>query len=376
MSAIDDTLAASIAHHVRQHHPPHRRPAVRDAHPKHHGCVRGRFVVASEDALPAAFRHGVFAHPGRAYPAWVRFSNALKDRHDLAPDARGMAVKLMGVEQSPSGTQDFLMVSHDVFFVRDADEFLDFPATVSEEAFGMRTWLRIAGFFVGLRPPRFRFRGAVALARSLKPAWNPLAMAYFSQTPYRLGQDRLMKYGVRPLEPRPLWRRLAIRLRAIWYALASRVFPMESARNMLRHALARRLASAGASFDFCVQVRETPADRAARDPIEDDALTSWSARAFPMRTVAVLHIDALPPDFDETTMLTFAEHLSFTPWHHAPDHEPVGSINRARRVVYERISTLRHELNGLLRREPRADETPAEYLAAIGAAGPAATQTR
>jgi hypothetical protein len=366
MSAID-TIASSIAHHVRQHHPPHHRPAVRDAHPKHHGCVRARLVVEPADRLPEQLRRGIFAHPGRTYPAWVRFSNALKDRHDLAPDARGMTVKLMDIDQSDSGTQDLLMVSHDVFFARDADEFLDFPATVSEDTFKMRTWLRVAGFFVGLRPLRFRLRGMVALARSLKPAWNPLAMEYFSQTPYRLGADRLMKYGVRPHEARPLWRRVLIRLRALSHAVLSSVIPMESTRNMLRTALLERLRSGGAAFDLRVQVREAPADRAARDRIEDDALTSWSTRAYPPRTVAVLHIDALPPGFDEETMLAFAEHLSFTPWHHVPEHEPVGTINLARRIVYERISSLRHELNGVRRREPDAGETPAEYLAAIGA---------
>jgi hypothetical protein len=37
-------------------------------------------------------------------------------------------------------------------------------------------------------------------------------------------------------------------------------------------------------------------------------------------------------------------HLSFTPWHALPEHKPLGSINRLRKVVYERISNTRHQL--------------------------------
>jgi hypothetical protein len=48
-----------------------------------------------------------------------------------------------------------------------------------------------------------------------------------------------------------------------------------------------------------------------------------------------------------------------------PAHEPLGSINAARRVVYERISAVRHGLNKRQKREPRPGETAAGYLAEI-----------
>jgi hypothetical protein len=62
-----------------------------------------------------------------------------------------------------------------------------------------------------------------------------------------------------------------------------------------------------------------------------------------------------------TERLTFSEHLSFTPWHTLA-HEPLGSINQARRIVYETISTLRHKMNGKARQEPRPGEAPGDYL--------------
>ena len=50
--------------------------------------------------------------------------------------------------------------------------------------------------------------------------------------------------------------------------------------------------------------------------------------------------------------MTFCENLSYTPWHSLPDHRPIGGINRARKVVYEAISKVRHDYNAVPRREP------------------------
>jgi Catalase len=364
MSAID-TIAASIEHHVRQHHPPHKLPALRDAHPKHHGCVRAEFIVAPHSPELELFRHGVFARPGHTYHAWVRFSNALKERHDLAPDARGMAVKLMAVEESASGTQDFLMVSHHVFFARHAEEFIDFPATVSDVTFKIRAWVRIFGFFINPRRLRLRLRGLFALLRSLKPTWSPLAMEYASQVPYKLGPGKWMKYSVRPHEPRPWWRRLAIRARALTYLVVSNFGGMKKSHNLLREALMRRLRDGDARFDFCVQVRDVPRDPRERERIENDAVMRWSEWEFPRHKIAEIRILRLPENHNVPVMMSLGQHLSYTPWHNVPDHEPVGSINAARKVAYERISALRHELNRKQRREPLAAETPEEYVASL-----------
>jgi len=40
-----------------------------------------------------------------------------------------------------------------------------------------------------------------------------------------------------------------------------------------------------------------------------------------------------------------------------PEHRPLGSVNRVRRVVYEEISRARHQMNGVPPREPTPGET-------------------
>jgi hypothetical protein len=66
--------------------------------------------------------------PGTTYQAWIRFSNGSGDptRADIKRDARGMAIKVMGVpgkklldDESAATTQDFIMINHPVFFATD-----------------------------------------------------------------------------------------------------------------------------------------------------------------------------------------------------------------------------------------------------------------
>jgi hypothetical protein len=84
-------------------------------------------------------------------------------------------------------------------------------------------------------------------------------------------------------------------------------------------------------------------------PIEDPG-KEWSEAASPFRKVATLRI--FRQDFDSAKQREFGENLSYTPWHALPEHRPLGGINRARKIVYNFISTFRHRYNNAPRREP------------------------
>ena len=97
--------------------------ALRDAHPKAHGCVRAEFHVSKN--IPTQFAKGVFI-PDQSYQAWIRFSNASNDATsaDIDKDARGIAIKLLGVpgqkileSEKQATTQDFIMINHPVFLL-------------------------------------------------------------------------------------------------------------------------------------------------------------------------------------------------------------------------------------------------------------------
>ncbi len=289
-------------------------PARRDAHAKMHGCVRASFRVL--DDLPAALRVGIFATPGR-FSAWVRFSNgAGTPQADAVGDGRGMAVKLMGVAGSASTTQDFVTVNAPAFFVRNAADYVDFQTASPQWRF----------FLTGWNPFRWRlheFLAARAITRQV--VRNPLAVRYFSMAPYLL-DDGACKFSIRSLAPPP-------------------GPDAADGPDFLRQNLVRSLAAGDAEFEFMIQPRTRPDSM----PVEDPTVV-WDEAASPFVPVARIAIPR--QEFDTPEQRAFGENLSFTPWHCLDAHRPLGGINRVRRVVYEAISRLRHEMNAAPRREP------------------------
>jgi Catalase len=296
----------------------------RDAHAKHHGCVKAEFVV--EPNLPPELRVGVFREP-RTYPAWVRFSN--QDglaKPDIDKDIRGMAIKLMEVEgeklledEKFERTQDFLLISHPVFVTKDVKEFAHLIEAMR------RGVLRLGWFF--LNPFDLHLRALCNLMASRRQCANPLEIRYWSTTPYQFGAGAV-KYSARP--------------HAAETALPPRPLP----DDFLKEALKRSLAGGDFFFDFMVQFQKDP----VRMPIEDPGAL-WSEKRSPFLKVATIRIPA--QEFDSAAQMAFGEDIAFTPWHSLPDHRPFGGINRARKEVYRAISEFRHRKNGVPRKEPQ-----------------------
>jgi catalase len=84
--------------------------------------------------LKPELRHGIFV-PGREYVAWIRFSNGNSEKHHrIVPDARGMAIKLIGVPGNKllgdeKNTHDIILISNPAFFV---DDLVRYQATLQE----------------------------------------------------------------------------------------------------------------------------------------------------------------------------------------------------------------------------------------------------
>ncbi|HEY2658236.1 MAG TPA: catalase family protein [Caulobacteraceae bacterium] len=289
-------------------------PARRDAHPKAHGCVEAEFRVL--DDLPQALRQGLFDQP-RRYQAWIRFSNGSQTpQNDSVGDGRGMAVKLMGVERSRSGTQDFIMINNPAFFVRNAADYVEFQAAANPLRF----------FFPSWNPFRFRLHELLtARAITSRVVSNPLNIQYWSMTPYLFGEAPC-KFTARPVGP-------------------PSGFNDRTAPNFLHDNLVLSLNQADVAFDFCVQLRSRPQTM----PVEDPTI-EWQEADSPFIPVARITIPR--QSFDTPDRIAFGENLSFTPWHGLDAHRPLGGINRVRRVVYETISSLRHALNNVPRIEP------------------------
>ena len=268
------------------------------------GCVEAEFAVP--DNLPASLRVGLFAQPG-TYPALVRFASA-NSSSDREPDIRGMSIKVRGVpgENLTAGAadQDFVLNSHPVMMVADAKSFLELLR--ANEAGGLRR------IFYFLTHPK---AAGIARAARQMPTCH-LDIPYWSATPSLFGDGRAVKYRMRPprhQQPSPA--------------------PTGTA-SYLSDALRTRLAAGEAVFELAVQIQTDP----ARMPIED-ASVEWPEDAAPFQSVATLRIPA--QRFDSPEQEARCEAISFSPWHALVPHRPLGSMNRARRAIYEAMAAFR-----------------------------------
>jgi hypothetical protein len=300
-----------------------RRPVERTVHPKQHGTVLAELMV--EPGLPRELAQGLFEKPGR-FRAIARFSNS-KLRDDRLPDAHGMAIKVFAAGQGAAmTTQDFVLVDHPVFFARDAGDLLP----VVREAHALLTGgalVRARTALKGLLSLDHRFR--LIRRMGLKRPVNPLQVQYWSATPFRYG-DFVGKFSVRPL---PL----------------SGEVESPGGKDRLRLAMRSTLRSHEAVFEVLVQLRRD----ADRMPV-GDATVPWDETVSPYLKVALLRIS--PQEFDTPARRQFGENLSFDPWHALPAHEPLGSINRCRRRVYQVMAGNRRQMNGAALSEPTEAE--------------------
>lgn len=294
--------------------------ARRGVHPKDHGCVKATFTINPD--IPENYKVGVFAAPGKKYPAWIRFSNATPflapDLGKNGPDSRGMAIKLIGVEgdtllnEPGEKTQDFLLINLPGFAFPNVSEYLD----VTKIQLAKHD--DISSFFAPpLSPDRLK---TVAVVKKIKQTslGNPLESRYFSAAPFLFGPDRVAKFSVMPrsADKTPV--------------------PENPSTNYLREAMKKSLDPAigkSAAFDFKVQLRNDDSL-----PIED-ATAEWSETTAPPQNVATIEID--PQNFDNPFQVTECEHMAFTPWHGLTTHQPIGGINRLRRSVYLASSKFR-----------------------------------
>ena len=309
------------------------QPYRRDVHSKTHGCIKATFTVLEN--LDSRLRYGIFANPG-AYESWIRFSSGKEyPQADSIHDARGMAIKVMGVPGKklleddglpPAGTQDFLLMNATQFFIRNITEYAEFTKYLGS-GLGIRANY---GYFLGGFTPDFRkwhLREMMLAKKTLKAAPDSLLNTqFYSVSAYKLGPQENVKYSARPCK-------------------ASRAADVNRGDpNFLRTEMVKRLASGTACFDFMVQ----PQVPGKNMPVEDTTV-EWSESDSPFVPVARLDIPSQQFEQNNDT----CEGLAFNPWHSLPEHRPIGVMNRIRKAVYVGVSRYRRQMNGVPMCEPK-----------------------
>ena len=294
-------------------------PFRRDAHAKATGCVRATFSVNGD--IPERLRYSVFSTPGETYRAWVRFSNGdMVVQKDSEGDARGMAVKLIGVEGEKiaeeldgPNTQDFIMTNKPNFFNRNIFDYVENMSYLAK--------LQRTKWFFNLIPFRLHLRELIIAGETVSSKIKtPFNAQYFSMLPYQLGGTDL-KFSAKPCA-----------------GMTFNENVDESDFDFLTTAMQSKLDHEGACFDFMVQERVPGFDM----PL-DDATVVWQENDSPFVAIARINIPA--QKFIGEAQAQFCENLSMNPWHGVGEWTPKGSLSRARRFVYAAVSQFRHGKN-------------------------------
>jgi len=274
----------------------------RGLHAKPNFVARASFEVKS---VPESHRVGLFAEP-RVYEAVARFSNGgPAAQADRKPDVRGIGVKVLGVggkklipglESAP--TQDFLAILSAATPFNSPEEFVWFVVNARSPA----TLLPKAFFTLGIG------RTLSLLGQLKKGLGAPLTSLhtnrYFSALPIRFGAHAA-KFAFTPQDAQGTLTK----------------------SDDLGAELGQHLAAQDAKWDFQVQLFTDEAST----PIEDPTV-EWNS---PWTTLATL---TLPKQTPSAEFISWAEQLSYDPWHAQEELRPLGALMRARSAAY-RIST-------------------------------------
>lgn len=293
-------------------------PAERAVFRKQHGIAYGTFRVKKD--ISPEFKVGIFA--GDAYECAVRFSS---DTDPNSPDLHttlGLGLKLFGVEGpkllGDSSNADFIFQNIDRFFARDAQQMCSFTTAGVVD--------RDYDSYINKHPALAEILNAMTKVEA-----SCLSAGYWAILPFRLGDKNIVKYRLVPDETDH-----------------GAVF---NDKNYLALDLQQRLRNKAAKFRFEIQVRTNDATM----PI-NDAQVVWSTEESPYICIAELEFPQ--QDICAIGQSEFGSILAFNIWRTLAQHEPLGSIADARKVVYAASAEARHQANGQQSEEPEHINPP------------------
>jgi hypothetical protein len=155
------------------------------------------------------------------------------------------------------------------------------------------------------------------------PKDNPLKTKFWGVAPFRLG-NIAVKYLIRPSQPEPT------------------SLPARLSDDYLKNLVKAHVEKRSADFEFFLQKRLRDGAEKRKMPIEDYSVAWDEMQSVP---VHVGHLRIPAQKLDDAFDQEQGEHLTFSPWNTTRDLRPLGSLNRARRVIYEISSRNRQEIN-------------------------------
>ncbi|KAF2131823.1 heme-dependent catalase [Dothidotthia symphoricarpi CBS 119687] len=293
---------------------------LRGTHLKTQGCVIGKFTVHAD--LPPHLAQGMFAQPG-TYDVIMRYSSLTpKIVPDNIPAPRGIGMKVFGISGEKlwgedKKTQDWTFNNYPVLELRDPQTTFDIADALE------RNWDDLPTF---ADEQAKRVDADVATLGGQLPRQNMVAMPEYSQSAYRHGAY-VAKYGVFPLGKEQL------------ELVDTEIGDNEPINIISQNVRAFHLAHK-VSYSFCAQLLQDLTEQ----PVDDIGI-EWDPKKYPFEQIATLEFerqDSWLPEF----RTWWDDRITVNSWHGLKEHQPLGSTNRMRRVVYAESRKLRLRVNG------------------------------
>lgn len=151
-------------------------------------------------------------------------------------------------------------------------------------------------------------------------------MPEYSQSAYRFG-DYVAKFGVFPLAEEQKKQE-------------DRAIGDEEPINIISQTLREFHLNHTVTYSFCAQLLEN----LEAQPVDDIGI-EWDPKKYPFQEIATIEFepqDSWLPEF----RVWWDDRITCNSWHGLKAHQPLGSTNRMRRVVYAESRKLRLHVNG------------------------------
>jgi hypothetical protein len=307
------------------------RHALRDAHAKSHGVLKGELEVYPD--LPQHLRQGIFAMPKR-YAVIARLSTAPGDlQSDRIPALFGMAIKVLGVtgkkvlSEDEGHNQDFLLVSYPVMPFGNVASYWTFQQVMEKLAESPPVQPPTTdkpSDAVNRLPASLRAVAAVPYSHILGETFHSMAALRFGAYVAKISAAPLSG-SVRSLKGAPV----------------------PDGDSALRDLVVDFFRDHAAEYEVRAQLLTD----LEHMPVED-ASVLWPENLSPQQPIGKLTFEVQDP-YSSGRRVYGDDVLSFNPWHCLEDHRPLGSIMRIRIKAYEMSSKFRHEMNVQTRLEPK-----------------------
>lgn len=303
-----------IISRVQAHNFSTHRHAFRGTHVKTQGIVKGTLTVVPD--LPTELAQAI-ASPANArtpHPVAIRFANEpsfLQD--DRAPGPRGAGMKIFDIEGefldhtgTKTKTQDLTFNNAPLL------ELTDLPTTV--DVFSVRE-----KYF---REPekieqemKKRKDAKLQMAPTGLPNQHFLSYVLYSQSSYRWG-PYVVKYALFPTGE-------------LQKSLEKKKIEDSSDPDQHSKWLQEFFSKNEATYDLRVQLCQS----LSQQPVEDCSV-AWDETAFPFQTVASL-VFPKQESFSNDRRIFWEDAMKLNVWYGLKDLQPLGSVNRLRKRLYE-----------------------------------------